>query len=500
MSTKLPKFPEPYWRSHVEIPFFPSLQEDINSEVTIVGGGITGITTGYLLSLAGKKVTIIDAGRLFNGTTGHTTAKVTAQHGIIYEELIQHFGEERAKMYYVANDSAKAFIKDTVSKQNISCEFEETEAYIYTNSEKELKKLEREAEAYKKLGIRGDLVNAMPLQLPMRSAIIMEKQAQFHPIKYLLPLVQVILKNGGTIYENTTAINIEKGEMPKVITRTGHTIESQSIISCSHFPFYDGKQFFFTRMYAERSYVVAVKDELDYPGGMYVSSETPKRSVRKAGNLLLLGGESHKTGQGINTMKHYEALASFGKDELSLSDILYRWSAQDLYTLDKVPYIGRLSTNEDNIFIATGFQKWGMTNSTAAALMLKDLILHGKSQYEPLFGPARLNIDPSVKTFISQNANVAVEFVKGKIDLVDKQIEDVEVGEGVHVKINGEKCGAFRDEEGKLHVVNATCTHLGCEVAWNEGERSWDCPCHGSRFSIDGEVLEGPADQPLNKM
>ncbi|MCD8502421.1 MAG: FAD-dependent oxidoreductase [Bacillaceae bacterium] len=500
MSTKLPKFPEPYWRSHVEIPFFPSLQEDINSEVTIVGGGITGITTGYLLSLAGKKVTIIDAGRLFNGTTGHTTAKVTAQHGIIYEELIQHFGEERAKMYYVANDSAKAFIKDTVSKQNISCEFEETEAYIYTNSEKELKKLEREAEAYKKLGIRGDLVNAMPLQLPMRSAIIMEKQAQFHPIKYLLPLVQVILKNGGTIYENTTAINIEKGEMPKVITRTGHTIESQSIISCSHFPFYDGKQFFFTRMYAERSYVVAVKDELDYPGGMYVSSETPKRSVRKAGNLLLLGGESHKTGQGINTMKHYEALASFGKDELSLSDILYRWSAQDLYTLDKVPYIGRLSTNKDNIFVATGFRKWGMTNSTAAALMLKDLILHGKSQYEPLFGPARLNIDPSVKTFISQNSNVAVEFVKGKIDLVDKQIEDVEVGEGVHVKINGEKCGAFRDEEGKLHVVNATCTHLGCEVAWNEGERSWDCPCHGSRFSIDGEVLEGPADQPLNKM
>lgn len=497
---QLPKFPEPYWRIHSDIPSFQTLQEDIHTDVTIVGGGITGITTAYLLSLEGVKVTIIDAGRLFNGTTGHTTAKVTSQHGIIYDELIQHFGEEQAKMYYLANDAARAFIKDTIEKRNIECEFEESDAYIYTNSEKELKKLEKEAEAYQKLAIQGKLVDTMPLQLPMKSAILMEKQAQFHPINYLIPLVQTILEKGGAIYENTTAVNVVKGQQPVVMTKNGRSITSNQIISCSHFPFYDGNGFYFTRMYAERSYVVAVKDEQNYPGGMYLSSESPKRSVRKAGNLLLLGGESHKTGQGINTMKHYEALASFGKDVLGLTDIQYRWSAQDLYTLDKVPYIGHLTSSKENIFVATGYRKWGMTNGTAAAMILKEMLMKGTHPYEQLFGPSRFKADPSVKTFITQNADVAVEFVKGKTSLVDKQVDDISKGEGGHVRVNGQKCGAYRDDDGMLHVLNATCTHLGCEVHWNEGDRSWDCPCHGSRFSIDGEVIEGPADKPLEKI
>ncbi|OLO39096.1 (2Fe-2S)-binding protein [Alkalihalophilus pseudofirmus] len=503
-NNKFPKFPEPYWRDDLQFPSFPTLEENIAVDVGIVGAGITGITTAYLLSQAGVKVALLDAGVILNGTTGHTTAKVTAQHGLIYDELIEHFGEEKAKQYFEANDKAKEFIIDTVTSLNINCDFEEQDAYIYTNSEQELNKLEKEARAYEKLGIPGSLVKSMPLQIPMKNAVVMSKQAQFHPLKYLVPLVEEIKNAGGLIFENTTAVNVEEEDHPKIITRNGHHITCKYVVSCSHFPFYDGMGFYFARMHAERSYVVAVKSNQPYPGGMYLSSESPTRSVRSTpfGNesLLLLGGDGHKTGQGVNTIKHYEALAQFGKDVLGLTDIRYRWSAQDLYTLDKVPYVGPITSSKENILVATGYRKWGMTNSTAAAMMLKELVIDGKHQYENVFTPSRFKADPSIKEMVVQNTDVAVELVKGKLKNVHKFPEDVKVGEGSHVKVDGKKAGAYRDEEGKLYCVDTTCTHMGCEVEWNAGERTWDCPCHGSRFSIEGDVIEGPADQPLKKL
>lgn len=498
---KWTQFPEPYWRVNVGLPNFTSLDANITTDVTIVGGGITGITAGYLLSLAGVKVTIIDAGRILNGTTGHTTAKITAQHGIIYDELINHFGEEQAKMYYQANDTARAFIKNTIQTLNIQCEYEEHDAFIYTNSDNELNKLEKEAKAYEKLQISGKLVETMPLlSLPMKKAIVMSSQAQFHPIKYLLPLVEKIIENGGEIYERTTAVEVETGVNPKVITRNGFSITSDHVIAASHYPFYDGGGFYFTRMYAERSYILAVKQNAAYPGGMYISSETPKRSVRSQGDLLLLGGESHKTGHGINTMEHYEALASFGENVLGVTEIEHRWSAQDLYTLDKVPYIGHITSNKENIYIASGYRKWGMTSGTAAALILSDLVAKGTHPYKELFTPSRFKADPSVKKFIEHNADVATQLVKGKVDIIHKHPEEVKSGEGSHVNVNGKKCGAYRDNDGQLHIVDTTCTHMGCEAEWNEGDKSWDCPCHGSRFSIDGTVLEGPAEVPLKEV
>ncbi|OIJ18108.1 (2Fe-2S)-binding protein [Anaerobacillus alkalidiazotrophicus] len=497
---KWPQVPEPYWQNDLEIPHFQSLQTDISTDVTIVGGGITGITAGYLLSLNGVKVTIIDAGRILSGTTGHTTAKITAQHGLIYDEIIQHFGVEQALMYYQSNDAARAFIKNTIQTLNINCNLEEHNAYIYTNTKSELKKLEKEAKAYEKLNITGKLVETTPLPLPMIKAILMEGQAQFHPLKYLLPLVQSIIDKGGNIFEHTTAVDVETGVSPKVITRNGRKITSKQIISCSHYPFYDAGGYYFTRMYAERSYVVAFKNKQPYPGGMYLSLDTPKRSVRSMNNLLLLGGESHKTGHGVNTMRHYEALATFGENILGVTDIEYRWSTQDLYTLDKVPYIGTITSNNKNIFIATGYRKWGMTNGTAAAMILCDLITKGGHPYEALFTPSRFKGDPSIKTFVQHNTDVTLQFIKGKIDIKNKHPKEVKKGEGAHVTINGKKCGAYRDDSGHLHIVDSSCTHLGCEVEWNEGEKSWDCPCHGSRFSINGNVIEGPADQPLKKV
>ncbi|WP_096200702.1 FAD-dependent oxidoreductase [Bacillus sp. FJAT-45350] len=498
------KQPEPYWRKNIDIASFDSLNEDVTVDVGIVGGGITGITTAYLLSKEGVKVALIDSDPILNGTTGHTTAKVTTQHGVIYDELIQHFGLEKTQQYYQANDKARGFIKDTIQLLRIDCDWEEQDAYIYTNQEKELSKLTKEAQAYEKLNISGRIVPSMPLDIPMISALVMDKQAQFHPLKYLFPLTQKILEAGGKIYENTTALDIEEtATYANIITSKGHNVRCEKVISCSHYPFNDGNGLYFTRLHAERSYVVAMKSNKPYPGGMYLSSESPSRSVRTTpigdDNLLLIGGEGHKTGQGINTMKHYEALADFGKEVLGLTDIHTRWSAQDIYTLDNVPYVGQMTSTNDTILVATGYRKWGMTNGTAAAMMLKELIINGKNPYEETFTPSRFKADPSIKTFVTQNTDVAVEFVKGKVGLGQIHPEQVKNGEAAHVSINGQKTCAYRDDNGELHLVDATCKHLGCEVEWNEGEKTWDCPCHGSRYTIQGDIVNGPTVEPLDE-
>lgn len=475
-------------------------------DVAIVGGGITGITTAYVLAKEGYKVAVIEAGRLFNGTTGHTTAKVTAQHGLIYDELIAHFGKEQARLYYEAQMEAKKYIEENIKALNIDCEFEEQDAYIYTTEETYVEQIEKEALAYDVLGIKGGITQTIDLPLNIKSAIVMKNQAQFHPLAYLKKLVEEITNMGGQIFENTVAVDIIEGKKPTVVMQDEFRVVCEQVICCTHFPFYDGfgQGAYFTRMYPDRSYVLAVKMDFDFPGGMYLSASSPNRSLRQVTihgeKYVLLAGESHKTGQGISTIKYYEALADYGKQYFGVKEIAYRWSAQDLTTLDKVPYIGRITDKRGNIFIATGFRKWGMTNSTVAALLIKDLIQANHNRYEALFSPSRFVADPSLKTFIQENVDVAKHLIRGKLQIVPTTIEKLANDEAGYVLMNGQKAGAYKDHDGKVHIVDTTCKHLGCEVEWNSGERTWDCPCHGSRYSIDGEVYEGPTLQPLDQI
>lgn len=275
-------------------------------------------------------------------------------------------------------------------------------------------------------------------------------------------------------------------------------------MSASHFPFNDLNGFYFAKLHAERSYAVVGRISKDIPNGMFLSAESPKRSLRSVQingeSMLLIGGEGHKTGQALCTFQYYDALKTFGEGVFGLKDIAYRWSAQDLYTLDNMPYIGQELKDEANIFVATGFRKWGMTSSVVAALLNSKLILGEPSPYQELFSPSRLKADPSVKTFIMQNVNVAKHLIAGKLEMVHKEVNDLQNDEGAVVKVNGKRAGAYRDHEGALHLVDTTCTHMGCEVDWNEAERTWDCPCHGSRYSYEGEVIEGPAKKSLGKV
>lgn len=497
--------PEPYWRDSVQFEKYPKLKETSRAEVGIVGGGITGLTAAYLLAQENIKVILIDSGSILNGTTGHTTAKITAQHGLIYDELIQNFGEENAKLYYQAQIEAKQMIEGNISTHDIDCDYRNEDAYIYTNKNSYIRKLELEKKAYDQLGIEGELTTEIPLNIPFKKALKMKNQAMFHPLKYLRKLVDECVKMGVQIFEQTTATDVEYNKKPTIVTRDGARIICDYVVEASQFPFYDGQGFYPTRMYAERAYVIAVKSFLTYPGGIYINAESPTRSIRSTSlngeDLWLIGGENHKTGQGKSTTKHYQALYDYANKYFNVSDYMYRWSAQDLTTLDKIPYIGSITKTQSNVFVATGFRKWGMTNGTIAAKVITDYILNRKNPYMELFTPSRFQINPSLKQFTAVNFDVAKHLIKGKLENTKdiQSIENLTPGNALVTRINGNRTGVFMDENHKVYMLDTTCTHLRCEVEWNSGDQTWDCPCHGSRFSYTGEVITGPATRPLDQ-
>ncbi|ALC92403.1 (2Fe-2S)-binding protein [Bacillus sp. FJAT-18017] len=501
--SNMPKFPRTYWRE-IELPKFEKLSEDISVDVAIVGAGMTGITTAYLLTQQGKRVAIIEAGSVLNGTTGHTTAKVTAQHGLLYDELINHFGEEKAKLYYESHADAIGFIRRTVNEQGIDCDFSDQEAVMYATTEQYQSKLETEMEAYQKLSIPGELRSSIPFDIEIKNALVMPNQAQFHPLKYLRALLKKAVDAGCLVYENTTAkdITVEGGTV--VHTKEDRKISCSHAVIASHWPFFDKRGLYFARMYASRSYAIGVKTEKEYPGGMYISADSPSRSIRytpvNGENLLIIGGENHRTGTGKDTLEHYEALEKWTEEVFGIHEYEYRWSAQDLETLDKLPYIGPLKDDEETILVATGYKKWGMTTSTLAAHILTDYVMDIESPYKELYHPSRFELDPALKKAATFNLEVAGHFVKGKLEFVPKDPEDLKVGEGGVVLVNGKRAGGYKDETGQLYLVDTTCTHLGCECEWNHAEKTWDCPCHGSRFSYGGDVVEGPAIEALKKL
>ncbi|WP_018394314.1 FAD-dependent oxidoreductase [Bacillus sp. 37MA] len=497
---QLPKKSKSYWKDHwISLSFAP-LTTNVTVDVTVVGGGMTGIITAWLLVKEGKKVALLESRRLTDGTTGFTTAKLTAQHGLIYDELIRTIGEEKARLYYEAQEDAIAFLKKTSEQMSIDCDFTAQDAYVYAETKEAVSQIEKELDAYEILGINGGLAGTearMKLPFKVEEAIVMRDQAQFHPVKFLEALIWD-MADEVLIFEETRAESIENN---KVHTTDGYEVTSEKIIVSSHFPFNDFDGLYFSKLHVERSYAIGVKSDRELEEGIYISADKPSRSLRYATmengeKLLIVGGENHPTGRSEQeTMHHYEKLNDFTQLHFGVKDILYRWSAQDLITLDRVPYIG---FGAENILVATGYAKWGMTNGTTAAHIMSDLVMGRENRFTELFDPKRIKMKRvDVKTFVTENAKVAKELIGGKLKGSEKTVDDLQPDEGGLVVVDGKKAGAYKDEQGNCHLVNTTCTHMGCETEWNDAERSWDCPCHGSRYSYEGEVLEGPALKPL---
>ncbi|MCL1632069.1 FAD-dependent oxidoreductase [Sporolactobacillus sp. CPB3-1] len=491
------------WRNTLHLPTFSPLNENQTTDTLVVGAGITGITAAYLLAKNGVPVTLIDAASIASGTTGDTTAKITAQHGLIYDHLIHTVGVERAALYYQANKEAVHWIGDHVKKHDLHCDYEIRPAIVYATTDQEAKEIEKEKAAYDRLGILGTLSDDPGMPFAVKSALVMPGQAQFHPLMYLHELIADLVKMNVPIYEQTLAETIrDPASAPLVMTRQGFSIRCRHVLICSHFPFHDNR-FYFSRMFPERSYLIAYAFNGTAPEGMYISAGDPKRSVRSLKlnheQYLLIGGENHKTGRGESMERHYQRLAEFAREQFGTSKIIARWSAQDYTTLDKIPYIGRLAKNNSNILVAVGFRKWGMSTGTLAAHLLADTVLEHENPYTDLFSPSRFEPSPMLASFLMENMKTAGHLVQGKLSkpqpLEDQMLSN---GCGMIASLHGRKVGAYRDETGKLTVVDATCPHMGCEVNWNQGERTWDCPCHGSRFHADGKVIDGPAKDPLS--
>ncbi|WP_246218439.1 FAD-dependent oxidoreductase [Litoribacterium kuwaitense] len=505
-SQQWPQKPLSLWRDAArQTTQHPPLQQSETSEVVIIGGGLTGLTTAYLLAKEGKDVVLLEAGRLMTGTSGHTTAKVTVQHDLIYDEFLAHFGHDAIEAYYRANDEALRWMKALIAQHQIDCDWTEESAYLYTSQALSVDKLEREMRAYDRLNIPGQLVRqGLPDYMHAKLALMVPNQAHFHPVKYAAFLLTEAERMGARIYEQTTAMKLTDEQRPVITCDNGSTVTADHVLICSHFPFIDQGGFYFTRMHASRSYVLALESPTPPPQGMFLEVDPPQHSWRAANStdgtpLLLLGGEGHKTGQGLNTHEPYEQLLNYAKKTVGVTNVHYRWSAQDLITSDKMPYVGPITRSHPNICIATGFRKWGMTNSTQAARQMARYVTEGKA-FLSVSVPSRFKADPSLKHMARENADVAKHFARGKFGLVAKTPADVNKGEGAVVRYQGQRAGLYKDASGKAFLVDTTCTHLGCEVDWNDGDCAWECPCHGSRFAPTGEVLNGPAKKPLKRL
>lgn len=489
--------PDSYWIDSTPATNYPQLNENIEVDVAIIGGGIAGITSAYLLSQKRAKVALIEADYILQGTTGHTTAKITSQHSLIYAKLLKEQGIELTKQYAEANETAIDMV-DKIAKDNkIDCDFSWQSAYLYTQQEKYVSQIEDEIRAARSLGLKAEFVEAINLPFQIKGAMKFEDQAQFHPLKFLKTLAKHITGSGGLIFEQTEASLIDENEV--VVTKDGHKIKADKVIIATHYPFFDGGGLYFSRIYQNRTYAIGIKTKEKFPEGYYINAEAPTRSLRATpyGNeeLVLIVGEHHKTGQGEDTNIHYQNLLDFAHQTFSVTATPYRWSTQDCMTIDGVPYIGNLTNRSPNIYVATGFGKWGMSNGVTAAMILSDLIVKGENPWADVFNPNRI-IMSSIKTFVLQNINVAKNLLAGKLEKLPEEVE-LELDEAAIIKTEGERVGVYKDETGEVYMVDTTCTHLGCELTWNEAERSWDCPCHGSRFSYQGEILHGPAIEPL---
>ena len=489
-----------YWIASAPLPDYSPVKSNIDVDVAVVGGGIVGITAAMLLKRAGRKVALLEGLKLLHGTTGFTTAKVTSGHSLIYESISSKHGDDAAMAYAAAQESTIHQIATWVEDEAIDCDFERRANYIYCSTPRDITKIQSEAEAEQRAGLPSRFTKKTDLPFKVAAAVKQPNQAQFHPVKYLAHFAQQIPGDGSDIYENSRVTAVREGQRCELEVN-GQTVRCDQVVLATNYPILD-RGLFFPRVHPKRSYVIAGPIEASAdPNGMYISTQ-PTRSVRTTpfedGRLLIVGGEGHTVGQDYETQDHYRKLEKWAFKRFGLSDVRYRWSSQDGTTVDELPYIGSLRRGSDRIYTATGFGKWGMTNGTCAAMIISDTILGRDNRWASLFDPHRVTVRESAKKFLKENAKVALHWVRDRVAHPQRgAFEDLAPGDAGVRQVGLKNLAGYRDDAGDLHVVSAVCTHLACIVSWNKAEKSWDCPCHGSRFDPDGHVLQGPALKDL---
>lgn len=473
---------ESIWSKTCSFPKREPLSQDISTEVAVIGAGITGILTAYLLQKAGKKVVVLEANRMASGQTRNTTAKITSQHGLIYTNLLHTLGKEKAWQYAQANETAIRTYQDLIAAEQIHCDFVKTNAYVYSNDKA---RLLEEVHSAVSLGLPATFTESLPLPVSAAGAVCFAEQAQFHPLKFLKPLTESL-----TIYERTPVSTVKEHTL---ITPKGN-VTAEHIIFATHYPFINFPGLYFARMHQERSYVLALENT-PLTEGMFIGNDENACSFRTYGNLLLFGGEAHRTGQNKQGGR-YDTLRKKAKALFPNCREVAHWSAQDCIPADGVPFIGQYAAGKPHWYVATGFQKWGMTTAMVSATLLRDSICGIKNPFAEVFDPSRFSAE-----LLSGVTCESKESIKGLskrfFQVPDAEAKELPFGHGGIVTVDDEKVGVYKDETGKLHLVDIRCPHLGCQLEWNPDEKSWDCPCHGSRFDAYGKLISGPAQENI---
>jgi glycine/D-amino acid oxidase-like deaminating enzyme/nitrite reductase/ring-hydroxylating ferredoxin subunit len=488
-----------YWAKEARRPHYSPLAGDTGCDVAVVGGGIVGVTAAHLLAAEGLGVVLLEARRLGAGATGYTTAKVSSLHGLTYSRLERSLDERTARVYGDANEAGLARIAEAVDTLSIDCDFRRKPNFTYTESGPNRSSIEEEVQATQRAGLAASIAEVDELPYPVAAAVRVADQAEFHPLKYLAGLANATGEAGCRIHEGTRVVGVGQGEPCEVRTDAGHTVSAGHVIVATHLPILD-RGLFFARTHPERSYVLLARLRGAVPQGMYLSDESPAHSLRSVptpdGELLMVGGESHKAGQG-DAAARYAALEQWARDRFDVLSIEHRWATQDNMPADGLPFAGRLWPFSERVLTVTGLRKWGLAMGTAGAGIVADLIAGRENPWTATFNPLRLHPGAATVDFVKENANVGKRFF---VDRIPGGIGagDLASGEGKVVRTGLGQRALYRDDDGVLHSLSARCTHLGCIVNFNRAERTWDCPCHGSRFAAaTGEVIEGPAVSDL---
>ena len=431
---------ESIWSATGKLPHFPPLWGEVHADVLVIGGGMAGLLCAHQLHQAGVSCIVAEADVLAGGVTKNTTAKITSQHALIYRKLLDTLGSEQAGLYLKANQDALQTYRSLC--QNMDCDFENQDSFVYSRTGKE--KLEAELTALQQLGYPAEFVQDLPLPFPVSGAVRFPDQAQFHPLKFLSAITEDL-----AVYESTPVRHLEK---KKAVTDHG-TIYADSVIVATHFPFLNTHGSYFMKLYQQRSYALSLENVPSF-AGMYKDEAEDGLSFRSQGSSLILGGGGQRTGKPGGGWQELERIS---RQYYPQAVITHRWAAQDCMSLDGIPYIGQYSAKTPGLYVATGFNKWGMTSSMVAARVLTDLICGKRSPYADLFSPSRSMLHPQLGTNAMEAAKDLLTFSKKR------------------------------------------CPHMGCALKWNPQEHSWDCPCHGSRFTESGKLIDNPATRNLKK-
>ena len=498
------------WMDTADVPPLPRLAGDLRANVCIVGAGIAGMSTAYMLARAGRAVVVIDDGPLGGGETARTTAHLTAALDDRYYAIARLHGEHGARLAAESHSTAITRIESIASQEDIDCDFERVDGYLFLGRDSKRDELERELEASHAAGLHDtEIVERAPIDFwDTGPALRFPRQAQFHPLKYLNGLTRAIIRDGGQVFTNAHAEKIEDGEPCRVTTSEGLVITADHVVVATNTPVNDWV-ILHTKQAAYRTFVIGARvPHGSVPRGLYWDNLDPYHYIRlqevdsridPAGldDILIVGGEDHKTGQEDDADERFEALEKWTRERFPMvKDVDFRWSGQVMEPVDYLSFIGKNPGVDQHIYIATGDSGNGMTHGTIAGMLISDLILGNPNPWEKLYDPSRKTIRAAGE-FLKENLNVAAQYADWAKQSEVGSYDEIEPGSGAVVRRGATKIAVFRDDAGVIHERSAVCTHLYCIVNWNSAERTWDCPCHGSRFDPYGAVVNGPAITPL---